>query len=142
MTVGRPVLLVHLHVVAFVMAALVLVNLMVPHRFRWRDELARLSLLNRQIVQAHCFFLIVLLGMFAALLLTCAEALLDHTRLSRAVLAGLTLFWGLRMVMQWWFYSPEIWRGHRFNTVMHWIFSATWIYVTGVFGLALVESLG
>ena len=53
MTVGRPVLLVHLHVVALVMAALVLVNLMVPHRFGWRDELARLSLLNRQIVQAH-----------------------------------------------------------------------------------------
>ena len=46
------------------------------------------------------------------------------------------------MVMQWWFYSPEIWRGHRFNTVMHWIFSATWIYVTSVFGLALLESLG
>ena len=35
------------------MAVLVVVNLFVPARFHWREELARLSLLNRQIFQAH-----------------------------------------------------------------------------------------
>jgi hypothetical protein len=130
-------LLLHLRIVGVVMAALVGVNLFVPGRFHWRDEMARLSLLNRQIFQAHAVFLILTLALFSVLLLTCADALLEPTRLSRAVLAGLTIFWGLRMVMQWGFYSPAIWRGHRFNTVMHGVFSVTWIYVTAVFAAAL-----
>ena len=57
--------------------------------------------------------------------------------LSRAILIGLTIFWTLRMVMQWGFYSPAIWRGHRFNTAMHYLFSAIWIYVSTGFAVAL-----
>jgi hypothetical protein len=130
-------LLVHLRIVGVLMAALVVVNVFVPRRFHWGEELARLSLLNRQIVQAHAVFLILTLAMFSVLLLAGSEALLEPTRLSRLVLAGLTGFWGLRMLMQWFFYSPDIWRGHRFNTVMHGVFSVVWIYVTTVFAVAV-----
>ena len=102
--------------------------------------MARLSLLNRQIFQVHSIFLVLMLALISALLLTSADALLEPTRLSRAVLAGLTIFWGLRMLMQWFFYSPELWRGHRFNTAMHCVFSTIWVYVTGVFAMALAAA--
>ena len=134
-------LLLHLRIVGIIMAVLVVVNVQVPRRFNWRDEMSQLSLLNRQIFQAHAVFLVLLLAQFSALLLLCTPDLLQPTRLSRAALIGLTTFWGLRMVMQWSFYSPAIWRGHRFNTVMHYVFSATWIYVTAVFGAALIHVL-
>ena len=137
MTIAPPTLLVHLHIVGIVMACLVVVNVYVPHRFHWREEMAPLSLLNRQIFEAHAFFLVLTLALFAALLLTCGDALLEPTRLSRAMLIGLTIFWSLRMVMQWGFYSPAIWRGHRFNTAMHYLFSVVWIYVSSVFAAAL-----
>jgi hypothetical protein len=45
------------------------------------------------------------------------------------------------MLMQWWFYSPRIWRGHQFNTMMHYGFSVVWVYVTGVFAAALWRNL-
>ena len=141
MTLSHDTLLVHLRVVGVVMASLVVVNLAVPRRFHWREEMSGLSLLNRQIFQAHNVFLILTLALFSALLLTSGAALLEPTRLSRAVLAGLTIFWGVRMLMQWYFYSPLIWRGHRFNTVMHYVFSATWVYVTSVFAAALWVTL-
>ena len=137
MILSHDTLLVHLRLVGVVMASLVVVNLMVPGRFHWREEMSRLSLVNRQIFQAHSVFLVLTLGLFSALLLTCGTALLEPTRLSRAVLFGLTVFWGLRMLMQWYFYSPLIWRGHRFNTVMHYVFSVVWVYVTTVFATAL-----
>lgn len=137
MTIHPDLLLVHLRIVGVVMASLVLINLFVPSRFHWREEMARLSLINRQIFQAHSIFLVLTLAWFSALLLTCGAALLEPTRLSRAVLLGLTVFWGLRMLMQWCFYSPQIWRGHRFNTVMHYMFSVLWVYVTMVFAAAL-----
>jgi hypothetical protein len=136
-------LVTHLRFVGALMAALVVINLFVPGRFRWREEMARLSLVNRQIFQAHTVFIVLTVAMFSALLLTSADALLEPTRLSRAILGGLTLFWGVRMLMQWFFYSPAIWRGNRFNTVMHGVFSAAWVYVTTVFAVALwVSSRG
>jgi hypothetical protein len=130
-------LVTHLRFIGVLMAALVVVNFFVPGRFHWREEMARLSLVNRQIFQAHTVFIVLTIAMFSVLLLTSAETLLEPTRLSRLVLGGLTIFWGVRMLMQWFFYSPAIWRGHRFNTAMHGVFSVAWVYVTAVFATAL-----
>jgi hypothetical protein len=138
---GHDIVLLHLRIVGMVMAGLVIVNLIVPLRFRWREEMSRLSLINRQIFQVHSLFIVLTLVLFAALLLTSAEALLEPTRLSRAVLTGLLIFWGTRMLVQWFVYSPAIWRGNRFNTVMHGLFSALWVYVTATFGMALWTNL-
>lgn len=137
MRVTPETLVTHLQAGGVLMAALVVVNLFVPSRFHWKEEMSRLSLVNRQIFQVHSVFLVLTLGLFSVLLLTCARALVEPTQLSRAVLFGLTIFWGLRMMMQWFFYSPELWRGHRFNTVVHYAFSAIWIYLTSVFAVAL-----
>lgn len=142
MRVTPQTLVAHLQAGGVLIAALVVVNLFVPSRFHWREEMARLSLVNRQIFQVHSVFLVLTLGLFSALLLTCAPALVEPTRLTRAVLAGLTIFWGLRMVMQWGFYSSELWRGHRFNTVVHCVFSVMWIYLTSVFAVAFWMSVG
>ena len=134
-------LLLHLRVVGVLMAALVVINLCVPRHLRWREDMARVSLVNRQIFQAHTIFLILTLAMFSVLLLALGDALLEPTRLSRAILGGLTLFWGLRLIMQWAFYSPAIWRGDRFNTVVHYVFSAIWVYITGVFAVTLWSNM-
>ena len=130
-------LLLHLRIVGAIMAALVVVNLFVPRRLRWREEMARLSLVNRQIFEVHTIFIVLTLAMFAVLLLTGSDALLEPTRLSRLVLGGLTVFWGLRLLMQWFYYSPAIWRGDPLRTAMHYGFSVAWIYVTSVFAVAL-----
>ena len=141
MTFDTAVLLFNLRAAGVVLAALVVVNLFVPSRFGWRADMAKLSLLNRQIFQAHSVFLILTLALSSALLLTNADALLQPSRLSRAILIGLTIFWGVRMLMQWFFYSPDIWRGNRFFTTMHVVFSTVWIYMTAVFGAALWRTI-
>jgi hypothetical protein len=137
MTSDAGTLLVHLRIIGVLLAALVVVNLFVPQRFRWREEMASLSLLNRQIFLVHSAFIVLILALFSALLLTCGDLLLDGTRLSQAVLVGLTIFWGVRMLAQWFYYSPAVWRGNRFNTVMHYVFSAVWVYMTTTFAAAL-----
>ena len=136
MTIDPGHLLIHLRAAGVLLAALVVINLFVPLRFGWRTDLSRVSLLNRQIFQAHSVFLVLTLALSSALLLTNADALIEPSRLSRAVLLGLTIFWGLRMLMQWFFYSAAIWRGNRFFTAMHVVFSMAWVYLTAVFGAA------
>jgi len=136
------VVLANLRIVGVFMALLAVLNLCLPARLRWREEMAALSLLNRQIFQVHSGFIILTIALVSALLLTCADALLEPTRLSRAVVSGLAIFWGARMLTQWFVYSPAVWRGNRFNTWMHYLFSAAWIYVTATFVAALVVNLG
>ena len=136
MTPTPDSLVVHLRATGIVLALLVLVHAFVPGRLRWREELPRLSLVNRQIFEVHTVFIVLVLALSSALLLTSSDALLAPSPLSRAILAGLTVFWGLRMLMQWFYYSPAIWRGNRFNTAAHLVFSTVWVYLTMTFGAA------
>lgn len=129
-------LLVNLRAIGVFMAGLVVLNTFVPRHLRWREELQRVSLVNRQIFEVHAIFLVLIIGMFAVLLLSSSDALLQPSRLSRLVLGGLTIFWGARMLAQWFYYSPATWRGNPLRTAMHYGFSVVWIYVTVVFGLA------
>jgi hypothetical protein len=134
-------LVLHLQITGIMMAALAVLNLALPRFLRWRDELAPLSLLTRQVFQVHAFFIALIVALFAALLLTSSNALLEPTRLSRVVLAGLTIFWGMRMLIQWFYYSPALWRGHRVNTAVHCLSSIGWIYMTTTFAAALWVNL-
>ena len=134
-------LLINLRAAGVFMAALVVINLFVPRHLGWPEELRRLSLVNRQIFEVHAIFIVVVLAMFAGLLITSSEALLEPSRLSRLVLGGLTIFWALRALAQWFYYSPAIWRGNRFRTAMHYGFSAAWVYVTAVFAIAFGRAI-
>jgi hypothetical protein len=123
------------------MLLLVAVNALdVPRRFRWKQEMSTLSLVNRQIFQVHAAFICLVLTMFAALALLLTRPLLEPTALARAVLAGLAGFWFLRLLAQWFVYDARIWRGHRFYTVMHVVFTLLWIYLSGVFAYALAAT--
>src|SRR5262245_8584583 len=76
-----------------------------PARFKWKEELGRLSLLNRQIFQVHCFFIALVLFMFGLLALVFTDTLLQRTALARLVLAGLLLFWLARLFAQFFVYD-------------------------------------
>jgi len=131
----------HLRVVGVLLLALVALNLYVPRRFNWRGELATLSLLNRQIFQVHAAFICVILVMFAALALLYPRELLEPTPLARAILAGLAAFWLLRLLTQWFVYDPRLWRGRRFETIVHLVFTGVWTYFAATFAAALCVNL-
>jgi hypothetical protein len=112
-----------------------------PQRFDWSAELRRVSPLNRQIFQVHCFFIGLLLFMFGLLALCYTEALLERTMLARIVLSGLVVFWLARLIVQFGVYDPGLWRGDRFNTAVHGLFACAWTYYVAIFGWALWNQL-
>jgi hypothetical protein len=126
----------HLRVAGVLLLALIPLNLYVPRRFDWRRELASLSLLNRQIFQVHAAFLCIVLAMFAALALFYTRPLLAPTPLARAVLGGMAIFWFLRLLTQWLVYDWSLWRGRRFETLVHLVFTGLWGYLTATFAYA------
>src|SRR5215204_4630377 len=108
-------LILHLKLVGLLILGLCVLNFFLPKRFNWKEELARLSLINRQIFLVHCAFIVLTCAMFGLLSLFFTPLLLERTPLARLVLAGLTTFWALRLFMQLFVYSPALWRGRRFE---------------------------
>jgi hypothetical protein len=98
-------------------------------RFAWKTELARLSLFNRQMFLVHCFFIALMLVLMGGVTLFYTDALLQPTPLSRVVLASVVVFWLCRWFIQFFVYDSALWRGNKFNTWMHVLFSLFWTYV-------------
>ena len=132
----------HLRVVGVLLLLLTAVNVFdVPRRFDWKRELTGLSLINRQIFQVHAAFICVMLVMFAGLVLLLPRELLAPTPLARAILAGLGTFWFIRLLTQWFVYDRSLWRGRRFETGVHILFTCVWTYFAATFAAALFVNL-
>lgn len=112
--------------------ALALLHVAFPRRFRWREETADLGLLTRQILYVHTFFIALTVFLMGLLCVTSADDLM-HTELGRRISMGLAAFWGIRLVIQFVGYSPELWRGKAFETTMHVLFSLFWAFLTLLF---------
>lgn len=109
--------------------------------FGWRKELQSVSLLTRQIFWVHAGFLMLVLAGFGGLSLFYADDLLLPHPLSRVVLGGLLVFWALRWYCQFFVYRRELWRGHSFNTAIHFLFASLWTYLTVVYATAFWQVL-
>ena len=106
-----------------------------PRYFRWKEEFMPVSLINRQMVYFHTFFLALIVLLMGILCLLAADDLLN-THLGHMIDLGLALFWMVRLLVQFFGYASEHWRGKRFEWWIHVLFSVLWIFFTTVFLLA------
>lgn len=130
-------LLLHLRIVGASLLILAVAHIYFGRRLGWKDDLVKLSAINRQIFLVHAFFICLTLGLMGILAMVFPEALLSRSALGKLVLAGLVIFWGMRLIFQWFVYDAAHWRGHRGNTVVHVLFTLLWAYYTAVFAIAL-----
>lgn len=128
----------HLRIAGALQIVLALMHLGFPRRFNWAEELARLSLLNRQMFQVHTLFVCLVLLLIGALSLLAPAALLEPSALSRLVLLGIAIFWAVRLYCQWFVYDPALWRGRTFETTVHAVCTLLWLYLTAVYALARI----
>jgi hypothetical protein len=131
----------HLQIVGALLMLLGLSHVFFNDYFGWSVELAGVSLLTRKVFFVHTFFIAMTVTMMDLFSLACARLLVEPQPLSRAVLAGMAVFWGSRLVTQFTAYESAIWKGDRFRTGMHVAFSVLWVYVTATYALALAWSL-
>lgn len=124
----------HLRIVGAALILLALAHVVFPRHFRWRDELASLSLINRQIMKVHTLFIALTVLLMGILCLSSAADLVA-TPLGRRVALGLAIFWFFRLVIQFFGYSSELWRGKPFETAVHVLFGCFFCYVTVILAL-------
>lgn len=124
----------HLRLIGVMLLTLSGVHVFFPRYFNWKEDLAGLQLINRQMMQVHTFFIALAVALIGLLCLSAPEELIQ-TELGRKVAGGLAVFWGLRGYFQFFVYSPALWKGKRLETTVHGAFGIFWIYLTAVFTL-------
>lgn len=126
---------IYLKVAGIMLIVLGIVHIAFPRRFNWKDELQPLSLINKQMMVVHTFFIALTVFMMGVLSLFYSAELVS-TPFGRVVSLGFAVFWFIRLVFQFFVYSKELWKGKTFETVMHIVFTITWIYLTLIYFLA------
>ena len=109
-----------------------LVHVVFPRYFDWKKDLAPLSLINRQIMHIHTLFIALTVLLMGLLCLTSAGELMQ-TNLGKRISLGLGFFWFCRLLVQFFGYSAELWKGKKFETAIHILFIFLWTYFSIVF---------
>lgn len=125
----------HLKIIGGLFILLAVIHIIFPRYFQWKEQLYSLSLVNRQMMYVHTFFIALTVFLMGILCLTSADELL-HTDLGQKIAIGLALFWSIRMLIQFFGYSSKLWKGKVFEFTVHIVFSCFWVYTSVVFILA------
>jgi hypothetical protein len=124
----------HLKIIGFCLIGLGLVHAIFPRQFNWKQELSSLSIMNREMMYVHTFFIAFTLFLVGLLCLTSATDLINTT-FGKRISLGLGIFWTLRLFVQFFGYSSKTWRGKPLETKVHILFSIFWTYLSAIFFL-------
>ena len=130
---------IHLKIVGILLLILALIHIAFPKYFEWKKGLSGLSLINKQMMLAHTFFIALTVFMMGLLCLCCTSELLE-TNIGHKILFGLGVFWAIRLYFQFFFYSKDLWKGQKFETYMHILFAFFWVYISFVFFFSATQS--
>ena len=125
-------MLIHINIIGLILITLALVHIIFPKYFNWKKELKSLSLINRQMMTIHTFFIAFTVFLMGLLCLTSSSQLIE-SNLGKKISLGLGLFWSVRLFIQFFGYSADLWRGKKLETLIHILFSILWTYISSMF---------
>ena len=125
----------HIKIIGAMLICLSLIHLIFPKYFDWKKDFANVSLINKEMMYAHTFFLALVLLLMGILCISSANELIS-TNLGRNVCLGFGVFWFLRLLTQFFGYSSKLWKKKTFETIIHIIFILLWSYLSLVFFLS------
>ncbi len=123
---------IHLKIIGMLLIALGLAHGIFPRYFEWKTELQQLSLMNRQMMKVHTFFIALVLVLMGMLCIGSAYEIVA-TDLGRKVAFGFGIFWLARLLIQFFGYSAALWKGKAFETAIHVFSVLLWTYLSVTF---------
>jgi hypothetical protein len=113
-------------------------NVPLPRRLRVRERLAGVPPFVRQIFYVHWVYIVIVLGMFAALCFRFAADLAGGSELGRFLSGFMAGFWLLRIVLQIFYYDREVRRESRGLDGMY---LGALIVLVVIFGMAALRPM-
>lgn len=123
---------IHFKIIGILLMTLALLHFYFPKYFSWKQDLGKLTLINRQIMYVHSFFIAFAVFLVGLLCMTSASELIE-TPLGKRICLGIGIFWGARLIIQFFGYSAKLWKGKAFETTVHIVLAVFWTYLTIIF---------
>ena len=110
-------LIAALWIAGLVQLAIALANFVLPGKLKYRENLACVAPIIRQIFVVHSGYIVGIVLLFAALTFGFASELASGRGLGRFLAASLSLFWFCRVPLQLLYYDPDLRRANRAGDV-------------------------
>jgi hypothetical protein len=111
-------------------------NIPLPRRLLVRERLAGVPRFVRQIFYVHWVYIVIVLGLFAALCFGFAPELAGASALGRFLSGFMAGFWLLRIVLQVFYYDREV---RRENQEFDCMYLGALAVRVGIFGIAALR---
>ena len=82
----------HLKIIGILLILLALVHAVFPKQFNWKQELSSLSIINRQLMYVHTFFIAVIIFLMGVFCIYCTTDII-YTKLGKQFSLALSVFW-------------------------------------------------
>jgi hypothetical protein len=125
-------MILQVQIIGVLLMFLALIHVGFPKYFKWKIELKSLSLINSLMMTTHTFFIALTVFLIGLLCVTSSSELIE-TMLGKKISLGLAVFWCIRLFFQFFVYSSLLWKGKKFETAMHILFTLFWMYMSFVF---------
>lgn len=122
----------HLKIIGYILVLLAIIHVIFPWYFNWKKEFMLVSLVNKQIMYVHTFFIALVILLIAIMCLSSSKELIE-TNLGKKICLGIGVFWTVRLFIQFFYYSSKLWKGKIFETTVHILFSFLWTYLSFIF---------
>jgi hypothetical protein len=108
-------------------------NFFLPTKLHYRENLAKVSPIIRQIFTVHSIYIVLVLIGFGLICLLFPSDLCGANPLGRFLCRFLAIFWGLRVVLQFTYYDSAIKKENPLGTLC---FGTAFIYLATIFTAA------
>jgi hypothetical protein len=99
-----------------------IINLRLDRLLNWQKELHQISSLLREVFYVHKWFITITLLIFGIITIRFAGDIAHPSyEMPRWFAAGVGIFWAIRTLFQWTYYSKDHWIGNCGRTAIHWI---------------------
>lgn len=103
-------------------------HLCFARELQWKEDSTKLTSVNHDIFHVHTMFIVLVLAMMGHLTFVETSKLLERTALGYFIALYLCIFWIMRLYAQWFIFRRCLWQGKRRETIIHYLFTAIWIF--------------
>jgi len=121
---------------------LILGSLGIPHVLGWRDKLAPVTTLIRQMFWVYSFYIWCTNLCFGLLSALGAQLLLDGSPLATCVTGFILGYWLLRMAIQWLYFDISEIPMTPYNNVARWLLEGVFSSLTVIYALCFAHNMG
>lgn len=114
----------------------------ISRRLKWNQESLLLSPVNAAIFRVHAFFISLILVLMGLPCIADPLVFLERNRAGGWLAWTFAAFWTARLWIQWFTFPRTLWVGKRFETRVHFIFTAIWIFLTALFTICGARQAG